>query len=67
MCHSVQTWDRLFVKGYGFLSFAKNMGKNMDKNISKNLSRKYSRKFSIILNNLPQMGLKLLQKEQSKK
>ena len=44
MCHSVQTWDRLFVKGYGFLSFAKNMGKNIGKNISKNLSGKYSKK-----------------------
>ena len=29
-----------FVKGYGFLSFAKNIGKN----ISKNLNRKYSQK-----------------------
>ena len=27
--------DRIFVKGYGFLSFAKNMGKNTGKNISK--------------------------------
>ena len=35
---------RIFVKGYGFLSFAKNMGKNIDKNISKNLSSKYSQK-----------------------
>ena len=30
--------DRIFVKRYGFLLFAKNMGKN----ISKNLSSKYS-------------------------
>ena len=36
--------DRIFVKGYGFLSFAKNMGKNIGKNISKNLSSKYSQK-----------------------
>ena len=35
--------DQIFVKGYGFLSFAKNMGKNIGKNISKNLSGKYSR------------------------
>ena len=27
--HSVQPRDRIFVKDYGFLSFAKNMGKNM--------------------------------------
>ena len=29
--YSVQPRDRIFVKGYGFLSFAKNMGKNIDK------------------------------------
>ena len=33
--HSVQPRDGIFVKGYGFLSFTKNMGKNIDKNISK--------------------------------
>ena len=32
--------DRVFVKGYGFLSFAK----NIDKNINKNVSSKYSQK-----------------------
>ena len=35
---------RIFVKGYRFLSFAKNMGKNIGKN-SKNLSCKFSKKF----------------------
>ena len=29
------------LKGYGFLSFAKNMGRHIDKNISKNLSSTY--------------------------
>ena len=38
---SVQPRDRKFVKGYGFLSFAKNMGKIIGKNISKNLSVNY--------------------------
>ena len=36
--YSVQPRDLIFVKGYGFLSFAKNMGRNTGKNISKNLS-----------------------------
>ena len=36
--YSVQSRDRLFVKGYGFLSFAKNMVKKIGKNIGKNLS-----------------------------
>ena len=40
--YSVQPRDQIFVKDYGFLSFAKNMGKNIGKNISKNLSGKYS-------------------------
>ena len=40
----VQPRDRIFVKGYGFLSFAKSMGRNIDKNVSKKLSSKYSQK-----------------------
>ena len=38
----VQPRDRIFVKGYEFLSFAKNIGKNIGKNISKSLSGIYS-------------------------
>ena len=34
----------IFVKGYGFLYFAKNMRKNIGKNMSKSLSSKYSQK-----------------------
>ena len=37
---SVQPSDWIFVKGYGFLSFAK----KMDKNIGKSLRGKYSQK-----------------------
>ena len=44
MHYSVQPRDRIFVKGYRFLSFAKNMCKNIGKNISETLSRKYSKK-----------------------
>ena len=35
MCHSSEPRDRMFVKGYEFLSFAKNMGKNIGKNKGK--------------------------------
>ena len=38
----VQSRYQIFVKGYGFLSFAKKMDKNIFKNISKNMSGKYS-------------------------
>ena len=72
--YSVQRRDRIFVKGYGFLCFAKNRGKNIGKNISKNLSGKYSLGMLAMCQNLldhaknlQQMHLKLLQKEQFKK
>ena len=41
--YSVQSRNSIFVKGYGFVSFAKNMGK-IDKNMTKSLSDKYSQK-----------------------
>ena len=44
MRYSVHPRDRISVKRYGFVSFAKNMGKNIGKNISKNLSGKCSQK-----------------------
>ena len=37
MHYSIQPRAWIFVKGYGFLSFAKNMSKNIGKNITKNL------------------------------
>ena len=42
MRYSIQTRDRIFVKGYGFFPFAKNLSKNIGKIISKNSSGKYS-------------------------
>ena len=44
MRHSVQPRDWIFVKGYGFLSFNRNMGKNIGKNIIKCLNRICSQK-----------------------
>ena len=43
MRHSIEPRDRIYVKGYGFLSFAKNIGKNVTK-VSKSMSNKYSQK-----------------------
>ena len=40
----VQHKNRIFIKGYRFLLFDKNMGKNIGKNLSKALSDKYSQK-----------------------
>ena len=45
MRHSVKLRVRIFLKGYGFFSFAKNIGKNIGEVKSKNLSGKYSQKY----------------------
>ena len=42
--YSGEPRDLIFVKGYGLLPFAKNVGKNIGKIISKNSSSKYSQK-----------------------
>ena len=41
--YSIDPRDRIFVKGYGFLSFAKNMSTHATK-VAKNLSNKYGQK-----------------------
>ena len=43
--YSVQPKDQIFVTGYRFVSFAKNICSNIGKNISKILSIKYNQKF----------------------
>ena len=43
-CYSIQTRDRILVKGYQFLTFARNMGKNFGQNVNKNISSTYSLK-----------------------
>ena len=42
--YSVQPRVLVFVKGCGFLPFAKNIGKSIGKNVSKSLSSKYNQK-----------------------
>ena len=37
MRYSIKPRDRIYVKGYGFLSFAKNMSKNLSNKYSQNL------------------------------
>ena len=64
--YSAQPRDQIFVKGYGLLFFANNMGKTIGKNISKNWSGKCSQNFLIMLNNQKQMRLKRFQNEQLK-
>ena len=40
MYYSIETWERRYVKGYGFLSFARNLGTHSIK-VAKNLNNKY--------------------------
>ena len=41
MRHSIEPKDRIYVKGYQFLSFVKDMGTHATK-VAKNLSNKHS-------------------------
>ena len=43
MRYSIEPRERMHVKGYGFLSFAKNIGAHAAK-VAKNMSNKYSKK-----------------------
>ena len=47
MCYSIEPRERRYVKRYGFLSFAKNIGRN--------LSNKYGQKIVDSAKNLQQM------------
>ena len=55
MRYSTEPIERRYVKGYGFLSFARN------------LNNKYGQSLLILLKSLQQMHLKLLAKEQFRK
>ena len=59
--------QKIFVKGYGLLSFAKNMDINIGKKFSKSLSFKYSQKILDHAKKSVKIHLTLLQKEQFKK
>ena len=45
MRYLIQPWDRMFVKSYGFLFYAKHMDKTIGKTISKTFSGRYSQNF----------------------
>ena len=45
MRYSTEPRERTYVKGYGFLSFARNMGTHATK-VAKNLNNKYGQKLA---------------------
>ena len=59
MKYSIEPRDRIYVKGYEFLSFAKNMGKN--------LSNKYGQKLLDSAKKSTTDAIKTASKEQFKK
>ena len=63
--YSVQRRYRIFVKGYRFLSLARNMGKNIGENISETLSSNYIQKLLCHAKQSAKIHLKLLQKSDS--
>ena len=64
--YSVQPRYRIFTKGYGFLSFAKNIGKISGKIIIRTYMGNIARIILIMLENLSQMSLKLCRKDSFK-
>ena len=54
MCYSIEPRETRYVKGYGFLSFAKNMGTHATK-VAKNLIINMVKSLLILLKNLQQM------------
>ena len=63
MRYSIDSRDKRYVKRYGFLSFAKNIGEN----IGKNISNKYSQKVVESPKKSATDAIILLLKEQLKK
>ena len=45
MCYSIEPRERRYVKGYGFLSFSRNLGAHTTK-VAKNLNNKYGQKLA---------------------
>ena len=45
MCYSIEPRERRYLKGYGFLSFARNLGTHATK-VAKNLNNKYGQKLA---------------------
>ena len=66
MCYLIESRERGYVKGYGVLFFARNLGTYSIK-VAKKLNNKYGQKLADSAKNLEQMHLKLIAKEQFKK
>ena len=66
MRYSIEPRDRIYVKGYGFLSFAKNIGTHATK-VTKNMSNKYSQKLLDIAKKSTRDSIKTASKREIRK
>ena len=66
MCYSIEPREKRYVKGYGFLSFARHLGTHSIK-VAKNLNNKYGQKLADSAKKSATDAFKLLAKEQFKK
>ena len=65
--YSVQPRDQIFVKGYGFMSFGKNMGKNISKHLSsKNIQELLDHAKQSATDALKTSSKRVIQKQQKK-
>ena len=58
MRYSIEPRERRYVKGYGFLSFARNLGTHATK-VTKNLNNKYGQKLADYAKNFAADALKI--------
>ena len=66
MRYSIEPRDRIYVKGYKFLTFAKNIGKNLSGQYSQKLFDSAKNVLLCVQLKLLQMHLNLFQNEQFK-
>ena len=66
MRYSIEPRDRIYVTGYGFLSFTKNMGRHANK-VANILSNKYGQKLLDTAKKSTTDAIKTAPKEQFKK
>ena len=64
MRYSIEPRDRIYVKGYGFLSFAKNIGKNLSNKYSPKIIDRAKKSTTDAIKTASQQAIQKLQRQQ---
>ena len=64
MRYSIEPRDRTYVKGYGFLSFAKNIGKNLSNKYSPKIIDRAKKSTTDAIKTASQQAIQKLQRQQ---